>query len=137
MKEDEPTGVAPNALFDSAVVRNIMDKISEAALDGAFVHPLADSPEDQVHELKQSLDSASFEQKLGAACFVVSMGAKATGLRTKAQLMYPLREFSDAGVQREAARFLGDVLLVLLRELPPQLSDKILKHQFESVFSGG
>ena len=80
------------------------------------------------------IDVPSAEARLGAAIFIASMGAGNTGLRTKAQLMHPLREFSDGDVQRESARFLGSVLTALLQALPQQQIDKILKDQAESVF---
>lgn len=76
----------------------------------------------------------TIEQKISAACFIASMGAKNTGTRTKAQLMHPLREFSDEDSQRESARFLGNVLTALLRAMPPQEIDRILRDQAESPF---
>jgi hypothetical protein len=81
-----------------------------------------------------NLEAPSVEAKLGAAIFIASMGAGNSGVRPKAQLMHPLREFSDADVQRESARFLGSVLTALLQVLPRPQIDKILKDQAESVF---
>ena len=89
---------------------------------------------DDVNKIKRCIAVPSVEAKLGAAIFIASMGAGNTGLRTKAQLMHPLREFSDADAQRESARFLGSVLTALLQVLPHQQIDKILKDQAESVF---
>ena len=48
--------------------------------------------------------------------------------------MHPLREFSDTDAQRESSRFLGSVLAALLRAMPRQEIDKILKDQAESPF---
>tara|TARA_R110002111_G_C6002121_1_gene373284 strand:- start:206 stop:478 length:273 start_codon:yes stop_codon:yes gene_type:complete len=75
----------------------------------------------------------TFEQKTVAATFIASFGAANTGIRTKAQLMHPLRKFSDDDAQREAGRFLGNALVALLQEQPRQVTDKLLKDQAESV----
>jgi len=76
----------------------------------------------------------TFQQKTIAAAFIASYGATNTGTRTKAQLMQPLCEFSDEDAQREAGRFLGNALVALLQEMPPRVTDKLLKDQAESVF---
>lgn len=86
------------------------------------------------NKITVNLELPSVEAKIGAAIFIASMGAGNAGIRTKAQLMHPLREFSDADAQRESARFLGSVLTALLQVLPQQQIDKILKDQAESVF---
>lgn len=86
------------------------------------------------NKLIQDTGPQTIQQKTGAAVFIATMGAKRTGILTKARLMHPLREFSDEDSQLESARFLGSVLTALLKALPQQALDQIAKDQAESVF---
>jgi hypothetical protein len=79
------------------------------------------------------MEDQTLAQKVGSAAFIASMGAENTGIRTKAQLMHPLREFSDEDSQRESGNLLGSVLIGLLQAMPPQQIDTILKDQAERL----
>ncbi|MBX2809488.1 MAG: hypothetical protein KTR20_12760 [Cellvibrionaceae bacterium] len=90
-----------------------------------------------INQLTVDFDEPTLQQKVKAAIFMATMGVENSGIRGKAWLMYPLREFSDFDVQRESARFLGDVLTALLEVLPPQRLEQILKDQATSVLFRG
>ena len=87
-----------------------------------------------MNKVIQDMGTQPIETKVKAAMFIASFGAGNTGIRTKAQLMHPLREFSDEDSQRESGRFLGSVLAAMLRAMPRQEIDRILKDQVESPF---
>lgn len=86
-----------------------------------------------MHKVTTELPPQTVQQKTSAALFIAVHGAEATGIRTKAQLMWPHKEFTDQQAAKEAASFLGNVHIALLEALPPQCLDRILKDQDERL----
>jgi len=75
----------------------------------------------------------TLEQKIIAATFICAMTDTNIGIRTKAQLMHPITEFTDEEVRLEAANFLGSVHTAKLKALPLQDREQILKEQAERL----
>jgi hypothetical protein len=72
-------------------------------------------------------------QKVRAAVFISNHGAGFAGIKTKSCLMWPLTEFTDAQVQREASSLLSSVHTALLATLPPQAIQKISTDQADRL----
>jgi hypothetical protein len=100
---------------------------------GQPIYNLVEVKADASNKLIKPIEPQTVIQKVGAALFISSWGASETGIRTKAQLMHPLQEFSDNDAQRESARFLSSVFSVLLKNLSPSDLDGILQDQLEST----
>jgi hypothetical protein len=99
------------------------------------------SPEDKITVVNDHIFKAigvpSVISKAKSAIWIATHGTKHTGLKAQIVLMHPLRKFSDADCLRESSRFLGIVLAQLLKELPPEAFERILKDQAESpIFDG-
>lgn len=71
--------------------------------------------------------------KLAAACFVSIHGAPMAGIKTKAVLMHPVLSFTDQEVMLQASNFIEGVLAALLKVLPLQDLEQILKDQDEHL----
>lgn len=80
-------------------------------------------------EVKRKRHKPTLEEKIKAATWIASMGINHSGVRTQATLMWPLESFTEYMVAKEAADFMGNLLAALLRALPPQEIDTILKQQ--------
>lgn len=97
------------------------------------IYNLVEVKPDAANKLSNPIEPQSVFQKVGAALFISSWGASETGIRTKAQLMQPLQDFSDDDAQRESARLLNSVFAVLLKKLSETDLDEILQDQLEST----
>lgn len=86
-----------------------------------------------MHKVTIELPPQTSEQKTIAAIFIAVHGAEFVGIRTKAQLMWPHKVFTDEQVEKEASSFLGNALAVLLEALPPPRLDQLLKDQDERL----
>ena len=77
------------------------------------------------------MDSVKNEllERLGSAVWVSTMGANALGVMTHRGLMRGYTKFDPADVERTAARLLTSVHTELLKVLPPQAIERILKDQ--------
>jgi hypothetical protein len=100
---------------------------------GQPIYNLVEVKPDASNKLSKPIEPQTVFQKVGAALFISSWGASETGIRTKAQLMHPLQEFSDDDAQRESARLLNSVFAVLLKKLSQTELDGILQDQLEST----
>lgn len=100
---------------------------------GQPIYNLIEARTDGRNTLNVPIEAQTVSQKAGAALFISSWGAADTGIRTKAQLMQPLQEFSDDDAQRESARFLSSVFNVLLSKLSQEELNGILNDQLEST----
>lgn len=100
---------------------------------GQPIYNLVEVKPDASNKLTNAIEPQTVFQKVGAALFISSWGASEAGIRTKAQLMQPLQEFSDDDAQRESARFLSSVFNVLLSKLSQEELDGILSNQLEST----
>jgi len=83
-----------------------------------------------VHQAKPK----SLESKIYAANCVAVLGVSAVGHTTLRSLMWPLETFTYAAAASEAFSLLGDVHTELLKGMPRQQSDQILKAQAERLF---
>lgn len=85
------------------------------------------------HEVVIDIKEPALAEKAAAAIFIVSFGADASGIRTKATLMWPFKRFTDDQVKKEASSFLAGVHIALLEALPLEGSEQILKDQVERL----
>lgn len=81
------------------------------------------------HTVQIDIGRQPLESKLSAAVHIATMGVETVGIKTKAVLMWPCREFSDAEVRKEAATLLDHLLSLQLTALPPQVIDQIQQDQ--------
>ena len=86
-----------------------------------------------MNKVKFKLPIQTAQQKVSSAIFVSVYGSAFAGIRTKAQLMQPHDEFTDAQADKEAASFLADVHTALLEALPPERLERMLKDQDERL----
>jgi hypothetical protein len=81
----------------------------------------------------KKMGKPTLESKVCAATFIAVHGADFAGIRTKLTVMWPCRRFTDREVEKEASSLLGCVHNALLKVLPPQDSDQILKDSDERL----
>jgi hypothetical protein len=86
-----------------------------------------------MYKIKLEIDQPTLQVKTSCAIFITTFGASATGMRTKAQLMWPEKQFTDDDVNIEAANLLGEIHQSLLNQLPQQEIEKIEKRQVERL----
>lgn len=87
-------------------------------------------------KLKKELPvKPTLAEKISAATHVVTLGIKQVGIRTQAQLMWPITEFYQRDVELMAARLLACALTESLQALPLQQIDKIWRLQDEYLSS--
>lgn len=81
------------------------------------------------HEITIDTGPQALENKLSAAVHIAVFGADQIGIKTKAQLMWPLKKFSDADAQKQAAILLDRLLSLQLASLPHQVIEQIQQDQ--------
>ncbi len=86
-----------------------------------------------MHTITVKIDKPTLHQKASSAIFISCHGAKFTGIRTKAVLMWPAKKFTDTQAEKEASSLLGEIHQSLLTQLPHQEIEQIEKHQAERL----
>jgi hypothetical protein len=109
-------------------IDNNTRKNEEARVLAAKLHPY---PGKQYALLKPLPRKPTLAGKASDAIAVATMGIHHCGISVKAELMWPATEFHDHDVEMAAFKTLGLVLTALLKVLPPQQIDQVLKDQVE------
>jgi len=73
------------------------------------------------------ISEPEFKDRLGAAIFIIAVGAENTGVMTCQKLMWPYTEYEIGDVKRASARLVASVHTALLATLPPPQIELISK----------
>ncbi len=86
-----------------------------------------------MHHITTEIEKPTLQQKTSCALFISCHGATFSGIKTKAILMWPAKQFTDTQAQKEASSLLGEIHQSLLNQLPQHEIEKIGKRQAERL----